>query len=330
MGSVSFGVKCQIGAIDYGLPSHNYPTIKSIAGEADRLGFDSVLLTDHLSYEYGPWPECWLVLAALASYTKRAKLGPFATCCLCRAPSMTAKMAATLDYISEGRLRFTIGAGGWGQDIDHQAYGIPFSKPSERILRLKESVEIIRKMWREDAPSFQGKYYSIKEAKCDPKPIQRQIPIWIGGSGSKLLQVAAEVADGWDTGFCTLQGYQQILQSFTEACDSVNRRVESVHRSYNCESIIIARTKNEVDKKKKEWLPKFLSVKAKHTSEWVRDLSDEEYLARKAPFIGTPEEIIEQIGAFIDLGVRYFILRFPDAEAIDSLALFSEEVLGKF
>jgi alkanesulfonate monooxygenase SsuD/methylene tetrahydromethanopterin reductase-like flavin-dependent oxidoreductase (luciferase family) len=129
-----------------------------------------------------PLLECWTALSALARDTRRLRLGTSVLCHSYRSPAVLAKMAATLDVISEGRLDLGLGAGWFEQE--YRAYGIPFPRIGERIDQLAEGVEIIRRMWTEAHPRFQGRHYAIDDAVCDPPPLQRpHPPIWIGGEG---------------------------------------------------------------------------------------------------------------------------------------------------
>lgn len=199
--------KIRFGAI---LPLNqvNFTNLKSEALECEKLGFHAIWLSDH----FFPFPlygassmprlECWTSLSGLASVTKKLRLGTLVLCNSYREPSVLAKMASTLDNISNGRLEFGIGAGWF--EAEYRAYGIPFENAPVRISRLREGIQVIKKMWTEENPRFEGKYYTIRDAFCNPKPVQEpHPPIWIGGSGEKLLlRVVAEFADG-----CNVAGW---------------------------------------------------------------------------------------------------------------------------
>jgi alkanesulfonate monooxygenase SsuD/methylene tetrahydromethanopterin reductase-like flavin-dependent oxidoreductase (luciferase family) len=187
---VKFGVF--LGAAQ-GAPGEttNYDTIRKVTLKCEELNFDSCWLADHfvprkvLPYQKSPIPspdpffECWTTLTALAIETKKIRLGTFVLCNSYRYPSLVAKMSATLDFISRGRLELGIGAGFFKEE--YIMYGIPFPKLAVRIKQLEESIQIIKKMWTEEEASFNGKYYTIKKAFNNPKPIQRpHPPIWVG------------------------------------------------------------------------------------------------------------------------------------------------------
>jgi len=185
------------------LPQVNvdFNTVKNVTQECERLGFDSVWLFDHLMAFGSPEDnvlECWTTLSALSAATRRIRLGTLVLCNSFRHPSVLAKMAATLDYISDGRLDFGIGAG-WFRP-EYEAYGIPFPKASLRISQLAESLEIIKRMWTAEKATYQGKYYGVKDAVCNPKPVQKpHPPVWVGVMIGKrrMFDIIARYADGW-------------------------------------------------------------------------------------------------------------------------------------
>ena len=151
-----------------------YAEIRDLALECEELGFRSLWLSDHLflnaSSQDRNCLDCWTVLAALAAHTTSLRLGPLVSCVSFRYPSLLAKMAATVDLISDGRLEFGIGAG-W-KEIEYRAYGIPFPSPGERVSSLAEAIQVVHAMWTQDRPSFNGRYYQINDAFCRPRPVQ--------------------------------------------------------------------------------------------------------------------------------------------------------------
>jgi F420-dependent oxidoreductase-like protein len=171
---------------------------------ADEAGFDHVWGFDHLSPIFadvaGDIFEGWMLLAAMAEATSRVRIGLMVTGNTYRHPAVLAKMAATVDHLSEGRLEFGIGAA-WAE-VEHTMLGIPFYTVGRRIRRLGEACTLIKQLWTEDVADFDGRYYTLRGAVANPKPLQRPYPpIWIGGSGEKLtLRVVAEHADVWNTG----------------------------------------------------------------------------------------------------------------------------------
>lgn len=180
--------------------------VASIAVECERLGFDSVWVSDHLEFDlakYGGSPdpvgslEPLTTLAALAAQTTTLRLGTLVLCNEFRHPAQLAKEAATLDALSGGRLELGIGAGWYAPEFEHA--GIPFPRPGVRLARLKESVEILKALFTGEPVTYRGRHYRLEGALCRPVPAQRPRPtIWVGGKGDRALSVIAEVADGWN------------------------------------------------------------------------------------------------------------------------------------
>lgn len=330
---INFCIKLRTGGIDFGLASQGNPdfeTIRDMAQFCEQLGYQAVVLTDHIALSEGPLPECWVTLSALAAQTTHIKIGPFASVLPYRHPVLLAKMAATLDDLSGGRLQLFVGAGGWGQDVQRSVYGMEFPPIRERIERLGEAVTLMKKMWEETEASFQGEYYRLNGAVCNPKPVQKPLPVWVGGSGPRLLNVVSKVADGWDTGLATERDYDRMASILEGHCETNGRDVNEIKRSYNCETVIIASNESELSKKKAKLFEPILRNKPEHPIEYIREMPEADYLARRAPFVGTPQQIVDQIGAFHRRGVTNFVLNFPDLEKRTSLQQFAEEVIPAF
>jgi len=226
----------------------SYRELRRLALEAEKSGLDSYWVLDHLHASPKPdemqMLECWTLLSALATETTRIRLGALVLNINNRNPALTAKMATTLDQISEGRLEFGVGAGGTnraerqknlGYEYEFDAYDIPFPmRPSIRIEKLDEGLEVIKRMWAQDSSIYEGKHYSINEAICLPKPVQRPYPpIWIGGRGGpRIIRVIAKHADGWNiSGITSVEEYREKLKILKEACAIVGREVDEVKTS---------------------------------------------------------------------------------------------------
>ena len=295
----------------------NYDTIRKVALECEKLNFDSLWLNDHFFAHpiptANPYYECWTILSALASETRKIRLGTLALSVSYRYPSVLAKMAACLDVISNGRLEFGIGAG-WYEE-EYIAYGIPFPRATVRIEQLREGIKIIKKMWTKKNPSFEGKYYTIKNALCYPKPLQKpHPPIWIGTfkAGPLMLKTIAELADVSNF-WGTPEDYRHKLTKLKEYCSNVGRDPKNIQPSWSGFAVIA--------KEKRELREKILKFKRK-------EISIDDYT--KPRLVGTPEECIEKLGRYVDGGVTYFILRFPDITEIAPLQLFAEKVIPTF
>jgi F420-dependent oxidoreductase-like protein len=168
---------------------------------AEEAGFDTAWLFDHFipeeADESGSCFEAWSLLAALASQTTRIRIGVLVSSNTHRHPAVLAKQAVTVDHVSGGRLNLGIGTG-W-RELEHRAYGIPLPTARERVDRLGEALEVIRRLEMDDRPSFDGRYYRLENAPFAPKPLQGHIPIVIGAIGPRMLRLVARYADQWDT-----------------------------------------------------------------------------------------------------------------------------------
>ena len=294
-------------------PLSPFDCVRDVVLECERLGYNSVWLDDHLMFQKRPILECWTTLSALASITAKIRLGAMVLCNSFRNPPLLAKMAATLDVISNGRLEFGIGAG--VQRDEHAAYGIPFLKPPARVARMKESVEIIKKMWTEEKTSYRGEFYSINEAVCKPKPLQKpHPPITIGGSGEKLtLKVAAQHADRYDWGYVpSLELYKHKLYVLESHCKTVGRDFHEIEKScWLGGQMFIVPDRKKVDEK-------VLQLKRKSGS--LKDF-------KKLNFVATPDECRQKIRQYASLGVTYVMLFFGDLPDMSGVRLFAKTVV---
>jgi F420-dependent oxidoreductase-like protein len=297
---------------------HKLPTVEyyhkliTIVKKCDRLGYDSVWLDDHLMYQDCPTIECWTALAYIAALTKKIRLGTMVTCNAHRNPGVLAKAAATVDILSNGRVEFGIGAG--VQKTEHIAYGFEFPTLSTRINQLDEAIEVIKQLWICEKASFQGKYYSLKEAVCEPKPLQKpHPPIIVGGSGEQLLKVTAKYADRFDWGFLpSIEEYTQKMEILKKNCRAIGRDFEQIEKScWPAGQILIAQNNDELNSKIKQFKPAHMAL--------------EDF--KKSTLVGTPQECIEHLRFYADLGISYFMLYFADLPSTEGLSLFAKEVI---
>jgi probable F420-dependent oxidoreductase len=325
---MEFGV-----SVPHGKPGlyTDYGMIREAALECERLGFDSIYLSDHVvprpntpyperdDYDLDvPYLECWTLLSALAIETKEVKLGTFTLCNSFRhPPSLLAKMASTFDHISAGRLIFGIGAG--YNEQEYIMYGVPYPNPSVRIRQLDEAIRIIKMMWTEEKPSFSGRYYNIREAICNPKPLQKpHPPILIGGRGRRLMmRVVARHADRWNwppAVPCTPEVYSQYCEILRRNCEAVGTDPDRIVKSLG-DICHISRDKTELKTEVSRYKPDELSM--------------ENYSFH---LIGTPEECIEKITVYRDLGISELVLQFPSLGAGETkdLELFAKSVIPTF
>ncbi len=299
----------------------NYDTVEKIALNAEKVGYDSIWSSDHFfldnKSEDKNCMEAWTLLAALASKTTTLRLGTLVTCNSYRYPAVLAKIAATVDMISNGRLEFGIGAG-W-KEIEYNAYGIPFPSIKDRMDQLEESIQIIKKLWTEPKVSFDGKHYQIKDAFSAPKPVQQLPPIFIGGSGKKrILSMVAKYADYCNlTWFHNPEKIPELLTTLKNHCNRISRDYDTLGKSFFA-SVMIAETEEELEK--------LLTERAK-----LRDKTLEEYrkMLGKGVFFGTPETVQERFENLIDLGFSYFQIMFPYPIDYDQSTMFARLVLPK-
>ena len=294
---------------------YSYDTLRRIWLDADRLGYYSATLYDLLNV---PTLECWTTLTALAAQTSRIRLTPLVLANTYRHPAVFAKMASTLDVISNGRVEIGIGAGGGRSD--HAASGLDFPSTSVRVQMLEEAIELMKRLWTEREVNFAGLYYTLKGARNDPPPIQKpHPPFLIGGHGERhLFRAVAEYADICNAGFeMDLAEHQATLTALGEHCLDVGRDLSEIEVSHNTR-VVIAETEAEFDR--------LVSDGAA-----AANVSAADYRASLSRAIaGTPEQCIEKIRSYVECGITYFFLLFPDPIPTDRLELFAKEVLPSF
>jgi alkanesulfonate monooxygenase SsuD/methylene tetrahydromethanopterin reductase-like flavin-dependent oxidoreductase (luciferase family) len=212
-----------------------WPELRAMARLAEEAGFDSLWLGDHLLYREevrgvrGPW-EAWTSLAGLADATSRIALGPLVAATSFHAPAMLAKMAATVDEISGGRLILGLGAG-WNQ-VEYEAFGFPFD---HRISRFEEAFTIIRRLLRDGTCDFTGTYYTVRDCELRPPPRLDGLPILIGSSGERMLRITMAHTDAWNVWYDDFDNDPAKLAPFRErvdtACRDVGRDPAEVERT---------------------------------------------------------------------------------------------------
>jgi len=298
-----------------------YSSLEGQALDAERLGFESVWISDHLMLDNKPIVECFTTLSALATLTQKIRLGSLVACNSYRSPSLLAKIGATLDVISKGRLEFGIGAG-WNAE-EYMAYGIPFPPPRTRIAQMREGIEIIKRMWTEEAPSFTGEYFSIEGAHCEPKPIQKpHPPITLGGSGEKLtLKAVAEYADrsNW---MGSVSEFAHKLGVLKEHCSQVGRDYDEIEKSWMGRAMVGTDPQQLKNGLKKLYRSGRLRITPPQPFEdWLETIVER-------GLIGSPSQCLAKIKEYADLGVTYFMIGFLDSPSTENMELFSENVMS--
>ncbi len=216
---------------------------------AEAAGWDSLWIDDHLLADEGDPTdgklEGWTTLAALAVLTTRARLGLLVAANTFRPPGLTAKLATTLDQLSDGRAVLGIGGGWFARE--HEAFGIDFGSGfGERLDRLDEAVGLIRRLLDGETVTHDGRFYRMDEASCEPRPIQTRLPILIGGSGpTKTLRTTARYADLWN-GYGEPTRIGEVSEVLRERCDEVGRPFEAIERTVTLHAVI-RDTREEAD-----------------------------------------------------------------------------------
>jgi F420-dependent oxidoreductase-like protein len=295
--------------------------LKEVWQEAEALGFDTLWTNDHLLPSVGPRDgvnlEAWTLLAAMATVTSRVQIGAMVSSNTFRHPVVLAKMATTVDHLSNGRLILGIGTG--YLESEHQAYGVTLPTIKERAERLDEALQVITKLWTaEPTVSFKGQYYTLVDAPFVPKPLQRpHPPIMIGGIGEKrTLPLVARYAQMWNIGNLAPNEVAAKNKALEDACRKIGRNCAEIERSYLTPLYIKA------DPSEAQGL---LETLAK-----LRNITVEE--ARKSILAGDPAAIRQQMQVFIDAGITHFIinLRRPGLYDREGVRLFAKEVMPAF
>jgi F420-dependent oxidoreductase-like protein len=295
-----------------------WDTAKQVALRAEELGYDHLWVYDHVETVPRREPEhvfeTWTMLSALAMITSRARLGQLVTCASYRNPAMLAKQAACVDVFSGGRLIFGIGAGWYHEE--YAAYGWPYLRDGERLAYLDETLAAIRLLWTEQQATYDGHQVHLDHAFCDPKPIQKLPPIWVGGEGEKVtLRIAALHADAtnWQVGLDAFIHKSGVLRRH---CDDLGRDFASIIRTHGPDCQIF-----DSDADFRRWL-----TSPNGGSLWGR--ADPEVYARDN-FVGTVEQVIDKVQGFADAGCQEFVLWFRDYPGTESLERFITEVAPK-
>jgi F420-dependent oxidoreductase-like protein len=283
------------------------------ARACEETGWHSLWLADHMWARGLPdvdHLEIWSALSALAARTTRLRLGSLVLCNSYRNPALVAKMASSLDHISDGRLELGMGAG-W-MDEEYRAYGYNFPSMRVRIEQLEEGLEVVRRLFTEGRATFQGKYYAVDDAPNNPKPRQRPgPPITIGGSGERmLLRLVAKYADRWNCPMNAASDLPHKLEVLRSHCADVGRDPATITVS---EQVIVVLGSDEADLKQRWAMAK----------QFLRGFADIDAVAVR----GVPQEVADGLRAKVERGVRLFTIMFGDLAPVETLRLFGERVL---
>jgi F420-dependent oxidoreductase-like protein len=301
-------------------PVEQFEAMTAVAKAVDaEPAWDSIWVYDH--FHTVPRPElettfeCWTITATLARDTNRVNIGQMVGCNGYRNPALYAKIASTVDVASHGRLDAGIGAGWY--EHEWRAYGYGFPETPERMRMFREAVEIIHKMWTEDYPRFEGRHYTIDGPINEPKGVRKPHPsLWIGGGGEKVtLKLVAQYGDACNFGNGIPEIIRQKLEVLKRHCDALGRDYDEIIKSTEINCLLLD---GETDRER-----------ATASTRELLGVSDEEF--SKSYWVGTSEEIAEQLRPVIDAGIDYIILYMPRvAYDHQPLQQFAQEVIPQF
>jgi F420-dependent oxidoreductase-like protein len=286
-----------------------WPDLRAACVEAELAGFDSIWLDDHLLSDEGDWHdpklEGWATLTAVAAVTTRARLGLLVSGNTFRNPGLTAKLATTLDHVSGGRA--VLGIGGAWFEREHDAFGIDFGTGvGERLDRLDEAVMLLRRLLAGERFSHEGRFYTFHDALCEPRPIQKSLPILVGGSGpKKTLRTTARYADAWNTSG-TVDEVRQKAETLEAHCADVGRDPKEIERTVSFPIVIRDNAKAA---------QKALDGLLAHNG--AADING-------PLLLGSPKKVADELRPYIELGFATLIARMPGPHDRETLARIGE------
>jgi alkanesulfonate monooxygenase SsuD/methylene tetrahydromethanopterin reductase-like flavin-dependent oxidoreductase (luciferase family) len=296
----------------------DWPGFRDAALAAEAAGWDSVWTWDHLNAIFGPWEqpifEGWTALAALGAVTSRVRLGLMVGANTLRNPGLTAKLATTLDHVSEGRA--VLGIGGAWFEREHEAFGIETwgSGFGERLDRLDEAVSLMRRLLDRERVSHEGRFYRFRDALCEPRPIQSRLPILVGGSGpKKTLRTVALRGDAWNTAG-TVDEVGQRLRILDQHCADVGRDRSEIELTVSFPIVI----RDERDAAERA----FGALLAHNGTPDAGPVPT---------LLGSPAEVAARLGPYRDMGFSTIIVRLPaphDRETIDRIGEVGDALRG--
>lgn len=292
----------------------SYETLLSVAKATEDLGFDAFFRSDHYlrmgAADGLPGPtDAWITLAGLARETRRIRLGTLMTAGTFRLPGVLAVQVAQVDQMSGGRIELGLGAG-WFEE-EHKAYGIPF--PADRMSRLEEQLAIVTGLWA-TAPGatfdYAGDHYRVENSPALPKPVQARIPVLVGGHGAKRTpRLAARYADEFNMPFASIADSERQFGRVREAAEQAGRGPDDLVYS-NALVVCVGKDDAEV---------------ARRAAAIGRDVDE----LKANGLAGSPDEVVEKIGAYGAVGSSRVYLQLLDLDDLDHLELISAQVLSQ-
>jgi alkanesulfonate monooxygenase SsuD/methylene tetrahydromethanopterin reductase-like flavin-dependent oxidoreductase (luciferase family) len=302
---VKFGALCWNQYTDW-------PALLEAGRRVDRLGYDSLWTWDHVypivGSADGPMFEGWLTLAAWAQATEHVRIGLMVGANTFREPALTAKLATTLDHISNGRA--ILGIGGAWFDTEHEAFGFPFGDGfPERLRWLGEALPVMRGMLHGERPTAAGRRYHAKDVRNDPPPIQDRLPLLIGGGGEQVtLKLVARYGDANNVGggIDNVKRKEAIL---LQHCETVGRDPAEIERTTGIGTVVIRDSREEAVRVQRE------TATANGGAEPWKDQP-----------VGTPEDVAAYLAPYVEIGYRHLIAGFPAPYDEESMTRLATEV----
>jgi F420-dependent oxidoreductase-like protein len=280
---------------------------------AEDVGLDWASVFDHFlpiqSDPTGPCFEGFTLLSAMAAHTTRLRCGIIVTGVTYRNPAVLANMAATIDHVSGGRMEMGLGAA-WYED-EHDQYNIPFPRIGVRMDMLDDACRIVKALWTQETATVAGRHFSVTDARCEPKPVQSPLPLWIGGSGEKrTLRIVAEHATGWNTFHGDVAAYQHKLDVLAGHCADVGRDPSTIRKQVVLRAIL-GETEAEADDTARE--------RAAAAGVPVEQMVE-------GMVVGTPEQCAARLEDHRRLGVADFLLLARPPADERTIGLFAQQV----
>jgi len=288
-----------------GLQNTSISELQSLWLRIEDHGFDWISIWDHFyAADATGNPHCLEAVAshaALAATTERVRCGSLVYSVGYRHPAVIANAMATLDQIADGRI--TLGLGGGWMEAEYHAYGLPYPRAGVRLQQVNEAIQCVRGLLTRSHTTFDGKFFTLREAQCEPKPVQERLPIWIGGGGErKTLRIAAEHADGWNVPFIAPDVFAHKVEVLAAHCADVDRDPVTIEKAVN---VGVAMRPGDLETQ--------FGAMASYVEPGVLH--------------GSTGEIVDRVGAYGAAGADWVILALRAPFDVDSLDLFATEVL---
>ncbi|MGQ0823556.1 MAG: TIGR03560 family F420-dependent LLM class oxidoreductase [Actinomycetota bacterium] len=288
-----------------GLQNTTIAELRTLWQRIEELGFDWISVWDHFyAADNTGNPHCLEAITthtALAAQTSRVLCGSLVYSAGYRHPAVLANAMATLDQVAEGRVVLGLG-GGWLRQ-EYEAYGLDYGSAGQRLRMLNEYIQCVRGLLTQERTTFAGEFFTMRDAACEPKPVQARLPIWVGGGGErKTLRICAQYADGWNVPFIGPDTWAHKAKVLEEHCDDVGRDPADITKSVN---VGMAFSDEE------------LRAQFGPMSEYVKP----------GVLSGTVQEMVDKVGAYVDAGASFVILAMRAPFDRDGLERFASEVL---